>query len=337
MVTIKDIAKITGLSHTSVSRALNDHPKMKKETKERVLKVADELGYVTNINAKSLYTRKTYTIGLFFSTLFSSTSAGFFVEALQGAQTVVTDGTDYILSVQEISKFSNINPNYLKQRYDGILFMSQSDSDNEFIYAVKQANIPVVVLNRYFDDSETINVLSNDRIGVEDAIDYAVAMGHKEIGLIEGNPMFRSTNERRAGYMNALKKNNLQFNPNYVGIGDYSLESGSEAMEQILKNKEYPTLVYASNDDMAIGAISVCFKHGIRVPEDISFMGFDNMSFAEFITPPLTTVHRPIREIAATGADLLMKIINGEEVEKKRIYVDTHLIKRQSVIDLNVQ
>lgn len=329
MVTIKDIAKIAGVSHTSVSRALNDHPSMKKETKQKIVKIAKDLGYVANMNARSLYTRKSYTIGLFFSTLEPYTSMGFLADVLQGVQAEVP--RDYILSVQEINHFE-LNENYIKQRFDGIVVMSQTDRDDEFIYAVKRAGVPIVVVNRYFDNDETINILARDSQSVKEAIDYAYRLGHTSIGVIEGPAKFRSTTERKAGLLESLNEHHITLKPEHIAAGDYSIKSGREAMETILSASDtYPSFIFAFNDDMAIGAISTCHKHKIRVPEDISFIGFDDMSFSAYINPPLTTIHRPVKEIASTGARELMNLINHPETEKKRIYVDTEFVVRESI------
>ncbi|WP_321386602.1 LacI family DNA-binding transcriptional regulator [uncultured Enterococcus sp.] len=328
MVTIKDIAKVAGVSHTTVSRALNDNPLIKLDTRKKIQKIAEELNYVPNFNAKSLVNQKNYMIGLFFSSIDQGTSSSFLVDVITGIHSVLDES--YSLSVEgidEIQALERVN----FQRYDGIVIMSQSDNDGPFIDYVKQQKIPFVVLNRPLDDAEIINVLANDAEGVTEAIDYAIQLGHEKIAYIGGKDDFRSSNERKQGLINSMEKNQLPINHDYFFRGDYSIESGFTEMKQILALSPLPTLVFCANDDMAIGAMRAAAEKGFQIPADISLIGFDDSKLVAYLNPPLTTVHKPIKEISQTGTELLLEMINGAKIKPQQYRIKTSLQIRESV------
>lgn len=328
MITIKDIARAAGVSHTTVSRALNGNPLIKPDTRERIMKIASEMNYVPNYNAKSLVTKRSHTIGLFFSSIHQGTSASFLVDAIKGIHQVLDE--DYLLTVSgidNIGHLESINP----RRYDGILTMSQSDMDNEFIYHVKAAGIPLVVLNRHLDDPAITNVAADDRKGVKAAVDHAHAMGHRKIAIIEGKTGFKSSSERKQGYLDSLIAHNLTFDPLYFSQGDYSIESGYAAMQRLLSLSERPTAVFCCNDDMAIGALNACFDNGLAVPGDLSLIGFDDIMFAQYTNPALTTVRKSVAEISKEGTKLLIQLMEHPDSPAVQRLMETELIQRRSV------
>lgn len=331
MITIKDIAKAAGVSHTTVSRALNGSPLIKPGTRERIAKIASDMNYVPNYSAKNLVTRRSNTIGLFFSSIEQGTSSSFLADALKGIRRSL--GEHYMLTVGGIDdpgSQNSINP----RRYDGILVMSQSELDNEFIYRVRSAGIPLVVLNRQLDDPSIANVASDDRVGGRAAADHAYELGHRRLAVIEGKPGFKSSSERRSGYMDSLMTHGLKPNPAYFVQGDYSIESGYAAMNTLLDLDKRPTAVFCSNDDMAIGAMNACFDRGVNVPGDISLIGFDDMIFARYTNPPLTTIRKSVSEIAAEGAKLLLQVMEQPDSEPVQRLLGSQLIRRRSVAEI---
>lgn len=332
MITIKDIARVAGVSHTTVSRALNGSPLIKKETRERIEKIAAELNYVPNYNAKSLVMKKSYTIGLFLSSIDQGTSASFLVDVIKGINHVLDE--NYSLSVNGIDTIHNLEI-IIPQRFDGILVMSQSDADNSFIYHVKRMGIPLVVLNRQLEDPSLMNVVANDCDGVKEAIDYAIAQGHRKLAIIEGKIGFKSSAERKRGFLERLLEHRLSMVPEYFVTGDYSIESGFEAMTSLLDLPDPPTLVFCSNDDMAIGAMNACFARGIHVPKQISLIGFDDIVFAKYTNPALTTVCRPIADISKLGTQKLIELMNDPKLAPEQLFVKTSLMVRQTVAQIN--
>ncbi|WP_042454450.1 LacI family DNA-binding transcriptional regulator [Neobacillus dielmonensis] len=329
MVTIKDIAKIANVSHTTVSRALNDSPLIKPGTKKKILEIATQLNYTPNYNAKSLVMQRSYTIGLFLTSITQGTSSSFFVETVKGVNQIINQNYNlFVRGIDDIHDYSMIH----NKRFDGIILMSQSEVDDDFIAYLKEKDIPCVVLNRDIADPSIINILSNDREGSTQVVKHLLQNGHRDIGLIEGIKGFKSTMERREGYLKALIDYNVPIKNEYIIQGNYDMESGYNAMEKLLALDNPPTAVFCSNDDMAIGAINAAFAHGVRVPEDISIVGFDDIEFARYTNPSLTTVKRPIEKISALGAKKILEMMNTEDDHAgEKIFVETELVIRQSV------
>lgn len=328
MVTIKDIARLAGVSHTTVSRALNDSPLIKPATKDKIKKIAAELHYVPNFNAKSLVNQKSYTIGVFFSSISHGTSSSFLVDVIKGVNSVLDE--NYSIAVNGIDTLVHFDK-IISKRFDGIIVLSQSDTDNAFIYYIQQTGIPLVVLNRRLDDPSIPNVSANDQQGVEQAIDEAISLGHKNLAYINGKSSFRSSAERKQGFVNSLSKHRLPVQPEFMVNGDYSMESGFEKMKQLLDLPTPPSLVFCANDDMAIGALKACFSKERKVPNDISIIGFDDIAFAQYSTPALTTIHKPIDKISEIGMQMLIALMNNGTLEKTQILVDTFLVIRESL------
>lgn len=331
MVTIKDIARVAGVSHTTVSRALNGNPLIKKDTRDRIAKIAEELNYVPNYSAKSLVTKKSYTIGLFFSSIEQGTTASFLVDVIKGINHVLDE--NYNLSVNGIDSIHNLDT-IIPQRFDGILVMSQSDADNDFIYHVKRCGIPMVVVNRQLEDYNIMNVTANDRDGVKEAMSYAISQGHTRCAIIEGKVGFKSSIERKQGFMDGLMHHQIPLNPAYFVAGDYSMESGKVAMQQLLALPTPPSLVFCSNDDMAIGAMKACYGKGILVPEQISIIGFDDIMFAPYCNPALTTIRKPIIDISELGTKKLIELMSDSRTIPTQLFVKTSLRIRETVAQL---
>jgi len=328
MVTIKDVARAAGVSHTTVSRALNNSESVRPETIVHIQKIATELNYVANHNARSLVQQKSYTVGLFFSSMFNGTSASFLVDAiksvnevLSGAYTVSVNGLD------SLESFAAITP----RSYDGIILMSQSDSDDDFIAHVRQTEIPLVVVNRLLDDERILNVAATDRLGVEEAVSYAASLGHRHIGYIGGHGGFRAATERREGFFASMSRYDLPVRPELMGNGDFTMEGGRREMTRMLALEQRPSCVFCANDDMAIGAMKACQELGLQIPADISIVSFDDIVFARYTSPALTTVHKPVDEISRFGAEKLLLLMQGKPVEKKQHLIQTYLVKRESL------
>lgn len=333
-VTIKDIASLAGVSHMTVSRALNNSSSIKEDTKKKIEKIAKELGYIPNYNAKSLVLDRSFNIGLFLSTLNLGTSQNFFYETVRGVSNTLDDAYNLVIrGINELQNFNSLN----KKRFDGILLMSQSKQDDAFILNVQNKNIPIVVLNREIPNSSIINILTKDKKGAYTLIEYLLKLGHTKIALIQGKKDFAATQSRKEGYLEALQSYNVPVVAEYIIKGNYDYQSGYEAMKSLLTCKDKPTAVFCSNDEMAIGAIKFCQEKGILVPDDISIAGFDENSISTFMNPSLTTVRRPIYDLSREGTKLLLKII--EDPAKKTIeyvhWLDTELIIRESTGPFN--
>jgi LacI family transcriptional regulator len=325
--TIKDIAKLARVSHTTVSRALNDSPLINRETKHRIREIADRLNYSPNLSAKSLVLDRSYNIGLFFSTLTSGTSSTFFFETVRGAHRAIPP--DYNLVIKGIDDYPDFGK-ITNKSFDGIILMSQSADDQRFIDAVTTKHIPLVLLNRSVDDGMLLNILADDEQGAYSAAQYLARLGHRKIAIIEGRPGFQSAARRKNGFAKAMQEHEIPLNPDFCVAGNYDVQSGYDAMRRLLGLAERPTAVFCSNDDMAFGAMKACMEAGLKVPEHISLVGFDDNHFSAYLTPALTTVRRPIELISSEGASRLIQAIGRKETIAETILLGAKLVIRQS-------
>lgn len=328
--TIKDIAKLAKVSHMTVSRALNNSPLIKEETKRKILEIAERLNYVPNYNAKSLVLQRSHTIGLFFTSMVQGTSSSFLAEAIRGVgQEVGVQYNLFLRGIDDFQEFSSIH----HRRFDGILLMSQSERDDTFIRHVREQEIPLVVLNRNVGDAGIVNFVSNDREGAYELTRYLVEQGHTRIGLVEGIAGYKSTQERKEGYLRAMTTAGLEVREEWLIEGRYDVESGYLAMGRLmaLSLEERPTAVFCCNDDMAIGAMKAAAEAGLQIPADVSVVGFDDIGFSHYTNPPLTTVQRPIEQLSRMGARKILELIEEPSAGGELVLLDTRLVCRESV------
>jgi LacI family transcriptional regulator len=332
-ITIKDIAKMLNVSHTTVSRSLNDSPLISKATKDKVKALAKKYNYKPNVSARSLVLARSYNIGLFFSTLKTGTTANFFLDTVRGVNEVLKGAFNLsVEAVDDLSNFDGIN----NQRFEGIIMMSQNPKDDEFIAHVLKEGIPLVVLNREVRQQKVSTVLSDDFIGAYNLSNYVLDQGHVKIAIIEGMPEFKTTQRRKQGFLKALEERSVQHNPDLAIEGKYTIESGYKAMKTLLKLSELPTLVFCSNDDMAIGAMKAIREANLSIPDQISIVGYDDCGISGYLSPALTTIKRPIEKISSEGTKTLLKKLNEPSSEEGMIiYLETSLMVRDSVKNIN--
>ncbi|MCD1257962.1 LacI family DNA-binding transcriptional regulator [Paenibacillus athensensis] len=326
-VTIKDIAKLAGVSHTTVSRALNDSPLISGETKARIRQLAEQLQYSPNFSAKGLVLDRSYNLGLFFTTLSKGTSAGFFYEAIRGVNGVI--GDRYQLIVKGIDDYTSFHA-IARKSFDGLIVVSQSAEDQPFIEHAVAQGIPIAVLNRSVTTADALNVLSDEEEGAYQAVSYLIGQGHRRIALVEGRAGFQSAEHRRAGFARALARHGLALDEAHRYPGQYDLASGHRAMQQFISLAARPTAVFCCNDEMALGAIKAAAEAGLAVPRDVSVVGFDDTVFAAFTSPALTTVRRPIERISREGAQRLLQGIERKQPASGRVLLRTELVVRES-------
>ncbi|WP_026887256.1 LacI family DNA-binding transcriptional regulator [Clostridium beijerinckii] len=330
-VTIKDIAKLANVSHTTVSRALNNSPYINEETKVKIIALAKELNYVPNYSAKSLVLLKSYVIGVFFSSISEGTSDTFFHEIIRGVNNVIDKEYNLVIRGIDDYQYSHLIDN---RNFDGIIVVSQSKNDDEFIQTILEKNIPTVVINRYIENEGIVNIMSDDTKGVYDAVTYFIENNHRKIALLQGNKEFESTVYRKRGYIRALEDNNIPINEEYILSGRYDLKSGYENMKKLLELENRPTAVFCANDDIGVGAMKAIVETGLKVPEDISIIGFDDSNFCNYVTPPLTSVRKDSLAMSEYGGRNLLNIIKNKEVDKEKVYIQSQLVVRKSVKEL---
>ncbi|MEG0688802.1 MAG: LacI family DNA-binding transcriptional regulator [Hungatella sp.] len=328
-VTIKDIAKRAGVSYSTVSRALNDIGRSDTNNRKRILEIAREMGYVPNQAAINLKLSKSYTIGLYFSTISKMSSPFVLHDVLTGVYSVV--GSKYNVVVKGIDMYEQgtLNPSF----YDGIIVLSQRSEDGEFIEEVMSKNIPVVAICRavFYDIP---NIVTDETKAMAKAMDYLLEQGHQNIGIIEGGANLDSTRLRHRGWRNSALKHGIDPETWPVEVGNYRYASGYRAAENLLKLDPVPTAFLCFNDEMAFAARAAIYDAGLTVPDDISLIGFDNWDMSGYGSMKLTTVERSMSEIAKEGTRVLLRRLEDGIIDNSRIYLDNRLIIRETVKDM---
>lgn len=326
--TINDVARVAGVSKKTVSRVINRSPLLKGDTREKVEKVIAELGYVPNPQARALALRRNFLLGL----LHDNPNAQTVLNFQEGVLDAIRE-TDFALVVRPVDRHSSrllddIRDFLEKQRLYGVLLLPPISENDAIAELCREIGCGYVRMGSAELDASEHMVESNDGEAVERAVDYLVEMGHERIGLITGPDGFRSAHERRKGFLTAMKRHGLDVPRAMVAEGKYTFESGMAAAEALLEVSPRPTAIFASNDEMAAGALHVARQIGLNVPDDVSLVGFDDSPIAAHIWPPMTTVRWPIRTMAKAAA---LKLIHPAEATDQPSHFLSDLVRRASV------
>jgi len=330
--TIYQIAELAGVSHTTVSRVLNNHPSVKATVRERVQRIIDEHGYAPHTAARTLATHRTRTICLFvpqsaeavFNSIFFSTTA-------QGISERCTE-KGYFVMIATIT--SKMDGDFLLralrgQQFDGIIMVG-NDIDDPFLPLLLKEKLPLVRVGSHPYFRQLSWVDGTNLEGAHDAVAHLIALGHQRIATITGPLQDGGALGRRDGYKQALLEAGIAVKPEYICEGDWSQESGYREMLRLLDCEPRPTALFAVNDMTAIGAMHALSERGLRIPEDMAVVGFDDLSLAAFTNPPLTTVYSPRYKIGVAAADLLIDHIEQKQEKPVHIVFRTPLVIRQS-------
>ncbi len=331
--TIKDIARALGISHSTVSRALTGSKNVSEKTKEEIFKAVKELNYIPNMNARSLKINKAYNIGVFFSTIDNGTSPFVFQTVINNVYRNIDKKYNVIVKGIDTYEKNTINP----KNYDGILVVSQKVDDDDFIKEILEKQIPMVVINRKVDFN-VINVFTDESVGTFKGVEELIKKGHKDIAIIEGIENFDSTKMRRKGYLEAFKMYNININKELIVYGDFTVKGGYIGAKKIIDKHKYFSAIFAFNDEMATGAVKALIEKGLKVPDDISVLGFDGNELGEFLTPNIATIKRPVGEIAKVAIHLLFKLINNDEnIDNKHVYIQSKFERGDSIKNLKLK
>ena len=331
---IKDVARKAGVSISTVSNALNNSRYVKKETKEKILEITRNLNYTPNIIARGLKIRSTSTVAV----IVPDISNQFFAQVIKGVEEVARLRKYNVLlactyyDVLEEKKSIEI---LRKQFVDGFVFISGYNSFDH-IKELNDDKVPVVVADRELEDAKVPSVLIDNFGAMREAVNYLHRLGHKKIGYISYTYDNQTTVEKRfKGYCEGLKDNKLIFDPDIVVISEAlrlnELQGSREAVKKILNCKNIPSVIMNASDFIAVGVVRALKELKIKIPEEISVVGFDNILMSLYTDPLLTTIKQPKKQMGITAINLLLDIIKGKRVKEKNIVLPTELIVRQSV------
>jgi len=326
-VTIQDVARAAGVSVSTVSRVLNDKDDVAAETYERVQQTIEALGYTSSLAARSLRSYKTGVIGLIALDL----DDPFVVEVLKGVnQAIQTFGYDLVLYAS--GNKSEGTPAAWEQSHVSLL--GGSIADGVIIVTPTAVTFPtaspLVAVDPHSQDSDYPAVISTNRIGALEVMDYLIGLGHRRIGFIGGRPDLQSAIQRLEGYEEGLQKAGIPIVPQLIRPGDYTRQTGYLRARELLGLPDPPTAIFAANDRSAIGVIEAAHELGWRIPQDLSVVGFDNVPEAAHTTPPLTTVEQPMKRIGYVAAEMLIHLIREETLDSRLCEVPTRMVIRES-------
>ena len=331
--TIYDVAKIAGVSPSTISRVMNTPEIVAEDTRQKVINAVKELAYIPNMMAASMPKRKTNYIGLIIPDITNI----FFSNLVRGVQDVCEKHGNSVLVVNSDDSQEK-EGRYLKllysRRVDGVILTVAGYREKEFpeeeLSLLEKMNI--VLIDREINGMTTPIVKVNNFVGAYSAVKYLLTMGHRKIMYLAGIEGTKTNRERRKGYLSALKDASISWEKELTA--DFRLDTAYQKImhhwPQLKNSDELPTAIFAANDLMAIGALKAFAQLQVQVPEDISIIGFDNIPFSDCTYPPLTTIAQPTYQMGQMAVETLLKVIDKKKIQKS-VELKTELIERDSV------
>ena len=328
-VTIKDVAKKAGVTHPTVSRAINDSPRVSEKTKKRIRKIISELGYRPNLIARSLVRSKSQVIAVITPDLNPHVQPilrGIADACRRNNYALMLFSTDYW--AEEKLSYTWIMDNW---RVDGMLIYNvayqRTGSD---IRRVRSYQTPFVFINKYLHDPKVNSVSIDNMDAVAQAVSHLHELGHQRIGIMNGNMKSVDGVERFDGFKRALAKAGLSFDERTTGYANYSDEQAYEEMKRILCQPQPPTAMFCANDLMAMGVVRAAEEKGLNVPRDMAVVGFDDIESSRYFRPALSSLRPPLRELGERAVDLLIGILQNPRRKPEQVPVSAKLIIRDS-------
>lgn len=333
-VTIEDVARFAGVSKATVSRVINGNPKgVGVETRKKVKQVIEQIGYNPSLLERGIALAQTKSIGL----IIPDISNPFFPELVKAVETQAAEnGYMVILANTDFSaeKEQLVISTFINKRVDGIILTTASHNIGTVCGQLKKYQVPCVMLDRLVeelkDSSFSAGVFVDNEYATYIATEHLLKNGHRDIAFICGPDDVSTSQERLQGYLISLYQHGVPYCEELVCKGDYTMESGSQAVMELSRRGIPFTGLVASNDAMAIGAMKALRRLGLGIPEDVEVIGFDNIAFAEMMDPPLSTIQQPTEEMGRVAVRLLLEIISGKEPAIRHCRLQPKLILRQT-------
>jgi LacI family transcriptional regulator len=328
-VTIREIADEAAVSIATVSRVLNNRADVSDETRELVQRVIRKRGYRSNRNAQTLPAGRTGLVGVlvplvhpeYFSTILSGVAEALYDQDMR----LILSPTDHLYD-REVSLLERLTHGAT----DGALIVLPEEEGPDLEHLLVEG-FPFVVVDPRTRLAERIPTVSAAHAaGADQAMRHLLELGHRRIGVITGIPDWVASERRLQGYHAGLAGASIPPDPELIVAGDWEIGGGMAAAERLLSLPEPPTAIFAFNDNMAVGAIRVARARGLRVPEELSVVGFDDVEFATVVAPGLTTIRQPLAELGRMGVDRLVRLLQGRRLEAMNVELGTRLVVRES-------
>ncbi|GKT02986.1 ribose utilization transcriptional repressor RbsR [Furfurilactobacillus sp. WILCCON 0119] len=328
-VTIKDVAKAADLSITTVSQILNGKgDRFPETTRAKVFQLRDQLGYVPNFNARNLINHSMQTVGIIVPNLVNP----FFSMFLRGIQDAMYEHecVPIILSADRDKKLEQYYLRTLVERgVDGAIIASSAISNDDLNELLKPNHIPYLLFDQNDPQNEGDRIIVDDERGGELAVNHLLAAHHERIAMVLPTGPSQNVQMRLAGYRSALVRHHIAFDENLVFETELSKQGGEDVADAVIASGA--TAVFSANDELAVGLIRGLNEKGIKVPEDVSIIGYDDIDLDDYMTPRLTTIHQPVYEMGVWASQMIMRRLREPEIEAQMKIVDVNLVERNSV------
>ncbi len=328
MTTIFDVAKRAGVSYGTVSRVINNNPHVKPDTRARIRQAMEELGYVVNKQARGLAGGRTGMIGM----LLPDLGTGYSAEITRGIEAELSlANLDLVLYTTHrvANKESDYIANLVRGAVDGLLLLLPRNP-TDYIDTLTERNFPFVLIDHQGSGQNCPGVGATNWQGAYNATEYLIELGHQRIGFITGWLDLGCSVDRLDGYRAALRIHHLPEHPELIYEGSFVQNDGYAGTQAFLNLPQPPTAIFASNDVMAFGVMDAVRDCGLRVPDDISVIGFDDIVQASLTRPALTTVKQPLEKMGRVATLMLLDLLNKQEGRPRRIELPTELVRRES-------
>jgi LacI family transcriptional regulator len=327
MSNIFDIARVSGVSKTTVSRVINNQLGVKEDTRKKVLDTIKKLNYIPNQAARSLASKKSGVIGVIYNDINVSVYLKL-ANLLEKYAEQYNYNIVFCISNNDYNSKSKYIQYFTSGAADGLILFGSDVKDKDLVKRIINTKFPLVIIENYFDDIKVNDIIINNFSGAKNAVNYLIELGHTKIAHITGDINHTAASERMNGYIEALKENGISYNKDYVVFTDAGENSGSEAIEKLIFLKDPPTAVLTFNDLQGYEAMQKASELGISVPQDLSIVGFDNICEMLHFIPSnvrLTSMKQPMDKVAEAAIGLIMGNIENKEVEPKVITFDTEI------------
>jgi LacI family transcriptional regulator len=327
VVRIQDVARAAGVSVTTASRVLNNKDDVAPETYARVRRVMAELNYTASLAAKSMRSRTTNVIGL----VLPDVTDAFNLAVIRGVGTTIRMSS-YDLLIYTIGNPGRNTRASWEQEH--VAMLSSGLTDGCIVVTSVAPTFPetarIVVVDPNGNGASVPSVIATNRFGAMELMRYLIGLGHRRIGFITGRSDTQSATRRFLAYQEGLAEAGIPFDPDLVEEGDYTRDRGQAAARLLLDRPDRPTAIFAANDQTALGVMDIAAQFGLRIPQDLSVAGFDNIPESMHSTPRLTTIDQSIHEMGALAAKMLIAILQGEDLGEPLHKIPTRLIVRES-------
>ncbi|KXG10082.1 LacI family DNA-binding transcriptional regulator [Anoxybacillus rupiensis] len=333
MPTIEDVAKLAGLSRTTVSRVINNHPYVSEDKRKLVIEAMEQLGYVPNSSARSLRSQKTDVIALFVPRIMNP----FFSHLVESMEIAAAEhGYQLIICQTRYSAEKELNyMNLLKMKQvDGVILASMQNDWNVIEPFLNYG--PIILCNEFDEQANVPSVMLDQVEGGYIATKHLLEQGHRRIAYCQGGARSNVASYRERGFRKALAEYKIEFNEQYAFRNVFHSEGGRRVFHEMMALSEPPTAVFTGSDEVAAGIISEANKHGCSIPEQLAVVGFDNQEITELIEPTITTVYQPVEQMAQKALEIMVEKIHSRKYRCREVYeFPLELIVRESTVSSN--